>query len=404
MSSEVLETRSSLFPVHTLPFIASQKCTTTTSKVLFYHFFSYFQAWFLLLLLITINNCYQFITLIIASLLPRGNIRHQISILLSKLIRSQKNKSILYILSAFMQHFVVLFFHIQQKGTPMKGLQVANTLPSYPSEPVAPPQGKKGTSALSVLLEMEQKWVLLVPHPTTLSYVLGSIYSFFHSGHWMNSRGPSPQQRLVTPQTSRTWTVLERWAAPSCMFPPEQGVLLQPRSSEIKRDSAFWRSCSLLSVENCVCRFFQGTSALGSCLLFAFPSISVLCPCCWSVCVWSWFTLFLYAGRTVPSFWNLFVALVLPTPITVRSVTLSRRSTHACVTYGKKKAEIEPEAAVLASGSSNVPKRLVSSSSYPFLSEPRLITAIQSRVVIQLSLDIHQCGSATPLLVLATFK
>lgn len=43
----------------------------------------------------------------------------------------------------------------------MKGLQVANTLPSYPSEPVAPPQGKKGTSALSVLLEMEQKWVPL---------------------------------------------------------------------------------------------------------------------------------------------------------------------------------------------------------------------------------------------------
>lgn len=39
----------------------------------------------------------------------------------------------------------------------MKGLQVANTLPSYPPEPVAPPQGKKGTSALSVLLEMEQK-------------------------------------------------------------------------------------------------------------------------------------------------------------------------------------------------------------------------------------------------------
>lgn len=48
-------------------------------------------------------------------------------------------------------------FLIQQKGTPMKGLQVANTLPSYPSEPVAPTQGKKGTSALSVLLEMEQK-------------------------------------------------------------------------------------------------------------------------------------------------------------------------------------------------------------------------------------------------------
>ncbi|XP_011614624.1 GATOR complex protein DEPDC5 isoform X2 [Takifugu rubripes] len=46
---------------------------------------------------------------------------------------------------------------IRQKGTPMKGLQVAGTLPSYSSEHMAPPQGKKGTSALSVLLEMEQK-------------------------------------------------------------------------------------------------------------------------------------------------------------------------------------------------------------------------------------------------------
>lgn len=44
----------------------------------------------------------------------------------------------------------------QQKGTPMKGLQVTNPLPPYPTEPVAPPQGKKGTSALSALLEMEQ--------------------------------------------------------------------------------------------------------------------------------------------------------------------------------------------------------------------------------------------------------
>ncbi|XP_036940501.1 GATOR complex protein DEPDC5 isoform X6 [Acanthopagrus latus] len=45
---------------------------------------------------------------------------------------------------------------IRQKGTPMKGLQVTSPLPSYPTEPVAPPQGKKGTSALSALLEMEQ--------------------------------------------------------------------------------------------------------------------------------------------------------------------------------------------------------------------------------------------------------
>lgn len=39
----------------------------------------------------------------------------------------------------------------------MKGLQVTSSLSTYSSESVAPPQGKKGTSALSVLLEMEQK-------------------------------------------------------------------------------------------------------------------------------------------------------------------------------------------------------------------------------------------------------
>ncbi|XP_055084696.1 GATOR complex protein DEPDC5 isoform X2 [Periophthalmus magnuspinnatus] len=42
---------------------------------------------------------------------------------------------------------------IIRKGTPMK---VTAPLPSYPPEPVGPPQGKKGTSALSALLEMEQ--------------------------------------------------------------------------------------------------------------------------------------------------------------------------------------------------------------------------------------------------------
>ncbi|XP_041847252.1 GATOR complex protein DEPDC5 isoform X2 [Melanotaenia boesemani] len=45
---------------------------------------------------------------------------------------------------------------IIRKGTPMKGLQVTSPLPSYPTEPVLPPQGKRGTSALSALLEMEQ--------------------------------------------------------------------------------------------------------------------------------------------------------------------------------------------------------------------------------------------------------
>ncbi|XP_077954938.1 GATOR1 complex protein DEPDC5 isoform X46 [Gasterosteus aculeatus] len=45
---------------------------------------------------------------------------------------------------------------IIRKGTPMKALQVTSPLPQYPTEPAGPPQGKKGTSALSALLEMEQ--------------------------------------------------------------------------------------------------------------------------------------------------------------------------------------------------------------------------------------------------------
>uniref|UniRef100_A0A3P8SU55 DEP domain containing 5, GATOR1 subcomplex subunit n=1 Tax=Amphiprion percula TaxID=161767 RepID=A0A3P8SU55_AMPPE len=45
---------------------------------------------------------------------------------------------------------------IIRKGTSMKGLQVTSPLPPYPTEPLPPPQGKKGTSALSALLEMEQ--------------------------------------------------------------------------------------------------------------------------------------------------------------------------------------------------------------------------------------------------------
>ncbi|KAF6728095.1 DEP domain-containing protein 5 [Oryzias melastigma] len=53
---------------------------------------------------------------------------------------------------------------IRQKGTPMKSLQVSSPLSSYPSEPVAPPQGKRGTSALSALLEMEQSQKTLEEH------------------------------------------------------------------------------------------------------------------------------------------------------------------------------------------------------------------------------------------------
>ncbi|KAL0965572.1 hypothetical protein UPYG_G00283080 [Umbra pygmaea] len=45
---------------------------------------------------------------------------------------------------------------IIRKGAAMKGLQVTGSLSAHPVEPVAPPVGKKGTSALSALLELEQ--------------------------------------------------------------------------------------------------------------------------------------------------------------------------------------------------------------------------------------------------------
>ncbi|XP_038649235.1 GATOR complex protein DEPDC5 isoform X2 [Scyliorhinus canicula] len=44
---------------------------------------------------------------------------------------------------------------IIRKGAPIKGLQVTGPLSNYPTEPAGPPLGKKGTSALSALLEME---------------------------------------------------------------------------------------------------------------------------------------------------------------------------------------------------------------------------------------------------------
>ncbi|XP_065146520.1 GATOR1 complex protein DEPDC5 isoform X2 [Paramisgurnus dabryanus] len=45
---------------------------------------------------------------------------------------------------------------IIRKGAPIKGLQVTGPLSSYNPEPVAPHVGKKGTSALSALLELDQ--------------------------------------------------------------------------------------------------------------------------------------------------------------------------------------------------------------------------------------------------------
>ena len=43
----------------------------------------------------------------------------------------------------------------------MKGLQIAGPIPTHSLEQSGPPVGKKGTSALSALLQMEasQKWV-----------------------------------------------------------------------------------------------------------------------------------------------------------------------------------------------------------------------------------------------------
>ncbi|XP_072515735.1 GATOR1 complex protein DEPDC5 isoform X6 [Salminus brasiliensis] len=45
---------------------------------------------------------------------------------------------------------------IIRKGAALKGLQVSGPLSAYPPEPMAPPLGKKGASALSTLLELDQ--------------------------------------------------------------------------------------------------------------------------------------------------------------------------------------------------------------------------------------------------------
>ncbi|XP_017552757.1 GATOR complex protein DEPDC5 isoform X3 [Pygocentrus nattereri] len=45
---------------------------------------------------------------------------------------------------------------IIRKGAAIKGLQVTGPLSAYPPEPIAPPLGKKGASALSTLLELDQ--------------------------------------------------------------------------------------------------------------------------------------------------------------------------------------------------------------------------------------------------------
>ncbi|XP_048875653.1 GATOR complex protein DEPDC5 isoform X2 [Brienomyrus brachyistius] len=57
---------------------------------------------------------------------------------------------------------------IIRKGPAMKGLQVTGSLSAYPPEPAAPPLAKKGTSALSALLEMDANQKSLEEQQATL--------------------------------------------------------------------------------------------------------------------------------------------------------------------------------------------------------------------------------------------
>ncbi|XP_072570483.1 GATOR1 complex protein DEPDC5 isoform X2 [Paramormyrops kingsleyae] len=57
---------------------------------------------------------------------------------------------------------------IIRKGPAMKGLQVTGSLSAYPPEPTAPPLGKKGTSVLTALLEMEANQKSLEEQQATL--------------------------------------------------------------------------------------------------------------------------------------------------------------------------------------------------------------------------------------------
>uniref|UniRef100_A0A3Q2Y6N2 DEP domain containing 5, GATOR1 subcomplex subunit n=1 Tax=Hippocampus comes TaxID=109280 RepID=A0A3Q2Y6N2_HIPCM len=85
---------------------------------------------------------------------------------------------------------------IIRKGTPMKAL---NSLLSYPSEPMVPLQGKKGTSALSALLEMDQNHrtgVLLLPEQRGLPF---NCFISAEVIHWLvtNVEGVTTQSMAV---------------------------------------------------------------------------------------------------------------------------------------------------------------------------------------------------------------
>ncbi|XP_069071195.1 GATOR1 complex protein DEPDC5 isoform X2 [Pleurodeles waltl] len=62
-----------------------------------------------------------------------------------------------------------------RKGAALKGLQLPGSIPTHPPEPVGPPAGKKGTSALSALLEMEASQKILGEQQATMHSAKSSI-------------------------------------------------------------------------------------------------------------------------------------------------------------------------------------------------------------------------------------
>ncbi|XP_036625037.1 GATOR complex protein DEPDC5 isoform X2 [Trichosurus vulpecula] len=69
-----------------------------------------------------------------------------------------------------------------RKGAAMKGLQMAGPLPAHSLEPAGPPVGKKGTSALSALLEMEASQKCLGEQQSSLHAGKGPTHPAENSG------------------------------------------------------------------------------------------------------------------------------------------------------------------------------------------------------------------------------
>ncbi|XP_034038608.1 GATOR complex protein DEPDC5 isoform X2 [Thalassophryne amazonica] len=142
---------------------------------------------------------------------------------------------------------------IIRKGTPLKGLQVTSPLPSYPIEPVVPPQGKKGTSALSALLEMEQNQKTLEEQQTKLSAVVCDPSSVLTAPTYVDSprkdtafildfiRSPRSSYICHSQMPVESTEVMDRGVQPG----PAAGASAQPTgdagnssSSDICRQSA----------------------------------------------------------------------------------------------------------------------------------------------------------------------